>query len=102
MVCAEAQAVEKPVVAFDSGGISEVVLHGRTGFVVPECDWQAMAECIVTLLRDPELRRRFGQSGREWVVRQYDLEQRTRILEGIYASALRANNAPKVDYALVS
>jgi colanic acid/amylovoran biosynthesis glycosyltransferase len=102
MVCAEAQAVAKPVVAFDSGGISEVVLHGRTGFVVPECDWQAMAECIVTLLRDPELRIRFGQSGREWIVRQYDLEQRTRILEGIYASALRDNNAPKVDYALVS
>jgi glycosyltransferase involved in cell wall biosynthesis len=102
MVCAEAQAVAKPVVAFDSGGISEVVLHGRTGFVVPECDWQAMAECILTLLRDPQLRRRFGHSGREWVVRQYDLEQRTRILEGIYSNALRADDGRKGDYALVS
>jgi colanic acid/amylovoran biosynthesis glycosyltransferase len=102
MVCAEAQAVAKPVVAFDSGGISEVVSNGRTGFLVPECDWQALAERIVVLLRNPELRKRFGHSGREWVLRQFDLEHRTRVLEGIYSSALRGHDAPKVDYALVS
>jgi glycosyltransferase involved in cell wall biosynthesis len=102
MVCAEAQAVAKPVVAFDSGGISEVVSNGRTGFLVPECDWQALAERIVVLLRNPELRKRFGLSGREWVLRQFDLEHRTRVLEGIYSSALHGHDAPKVDYALVS
>lgn len=102
MVCAEAQAVAKPVVAFDSGGISEVVSDGRTGFLVPECDWQALAERIVVLLRSPELRRRFGLSGRDWVLRQFDLEHRTRVLEGIYSSELRSYDAPEVDYALVS
>jgi colanic acid/amylovoran biosynthesis glycosyltransferase len=102
MVCAEAQAVGKPIVAFDSGGISEVVCHGRTGFLVPECDWQGLAESIVVLLRNPELRRRFGQSGREWVLHQFDLEHRTRALEEIYSNALRDRDAPKVDYALVS
>jgi colanic acid/amylovoran biosynthesis glycosyltransferase len=102
MVCAEAQAVAKPVVAFDSGGISEVVSDGKTGFLVPECDWQALAERIVVLLRNPELRRRFGLSGREWVLRQFDLEHRTKVLEGIYSSALRGHDAPKADYALVS
>jgi colanic acid/amylovoran biosynthesis glycosyltransferase len=101
MVCAEAQAVAKPVVAFDSGGISEVVSHGRTGFLVPERDWHAMAECIITLLRNPELRKRFGLSGREWVLRQFDLEHRTRILEGIYSSVLRGHDAPKVEYVPV-
>src|SRR3974390_3007426 len=102
MVCAEAQAVAKPVVAFDSGGISEVVAHGRTGFLVPERDWQGLAECIVVLLRGGGLRGRFGLSGREWVLHQFDLEHRTRALEGIYSSTLRGHDAPKVDYALVS
>lgn len=103
MVCAEAQAVAKPVVAFDSGGISEVVSHEKTGFLVPERDWLAMAERIVVLLRDPELRKRLGLSGREWVLRQFDLEHRTRVLEEIYDTALRGHKAAlKVEYALVS
>jgi colanic acid/amylovoran biosynthesis glycosyltransferase len=102
MVCAEAQAVAKPVVAFDSGGISEVVSHGKTGFLVPERRWQALAECIIALLRNPELRKRFGLAGRESMVRQFDLEHRTRVLEQIYSSELRGHDAPKVDYVSVS
>lgn len=95
MVCAEAQAVAKPVVAFDSGAISEVVCHGRTGFLAPERDWKALAGYLITLLQNADLRKRFGLAGREWVVRQFDLEQRTRVLEGIYASVLGSRTAPK-------
>lgn len=95
MVSAEAQAVAKPVVAFDSGAISEVVCHGRTGFLAPERDWKTLAGYLMTLLQSDELRKRFGLAGREWVVRQFDLEQRTRILEGIYAKVLDSGTAPK-------
>jgi colanic acid/amylovoran biosynthesis glycosyltransferase len=87
MVCAEAQAVGKPVVAFDSGGISEVVSHGNTGFLATEGDWRALAKYLFALLEDPKLRERFGLAGRELVVRQFDLEDRTRALERIYAMA---------------
>jgi glycosyltransferase involved in cell wall biosynthesis len=97
MVCAEAQAVAKPVVAFDSGAISEVVSHGRTGFLAPEGDWKTLAGYLVTVLQSAELRKRLGLAGREWVVRQFDLEQRTRILEGIYASVLDSGTARKED-----
>src|SRR5262249_43874248 len=85
MVYIEAQAVAKPVVAFDSGGVSEAVSHGQTGLLAPERDWQALAGYLVALLENTELRRRFGAAGRERVVREFDLEKRTRILEGIYA-----------------
>lgn len=91
MVCAEAQAVGKPVVAFDSGGISEIVSHGRTGFLVPERDWRALAESILLLMRNPELRKRFGMSGRELVLREFDLERCTKRLEGFY-TRIMANN----------
>jgi len=92
MVCAEAQGVAKPVVAFDSGGISEIVANGSTGFLVPEKDWQALAERVLVLLKNPELRRKFGQTGRERVLKHFDLEHRTRLLEGIYADMLDGNS----------
>jgi glycosyltransferase involved in cell wall biosynthesis len=85
MVYAEAMAMQKPVVAFDSGGISEVVSHGHTGFLAPERDWRALAEYLSILLRDAELRKKFGVAGRERVLCKFDLEQRTKVLERIYA-----------------
>jgi glycosyltransferase involved in cell wall biosynthesis len=84
MVYAEAMAMEKPVVAFDSGGVSEVVSHGNTGFLAPERDWRALAQYLSALLQDAELRRRFGVAGRERVIREFNLEQRTKVLEKIY------------------
>jgi glycosyltransferase involved in cell wall biosynthesis len=95
MVCAEAQAVAKPVVAFNSGGISEVVSHANTGFLAAEGDWQSLGEYLFVLLENAKLREQFGLSGREWVVRQFDLERRTRVLEGIYAKVLDSDNIPK-------
>lgn len=85
MVHAEAQAVGKPVVAFDSGGVSEVVSHRSTGFLAPERDWRTLANYMFLLLEDPKLRQRFGRAGRERVERHFDLRQRTRALEEIYA-----------------
>ena len=40
IVFAEAQAMEKPVVSFASGGIGEAVEHGETGFLAAERDWR--------------------------------------------------------------
>ena len=44
MVFAEAQAMEKPVVSFATGGVPEAVLHGETGFLAPDRDWQTLAQ----------------------------------------------------------
>ena len=89
MVCAEAEAAAKPVVAFYSGGIPEVVRHASTGYVVPERDWRGMAGYILELLQNPELRQQFGRTGRELVLRQFDLEQCTRQLERVYATVIK-------------
>ena len=85
MVYAEAMAMELPVVAFDSGGISEVVSHKNTGFLAPERDWRALADYLSILLQDAELRKMFGIAGREQVIRQFDLKHWARVLEAIYA-----------------
>ena len=64
-VALEAMAAGKPVVGSGVGGIPEVVRDGGNGLLVPEKDAAALAEALVTLARDPELRARLGDSGRE-------------------------------------
>jgi len=93
MVCAEAQAVAKPVVAFRSGGIPEIVLHGQTGFLAAEGDCQSLAEFLSLLLQNSELRQRFGRAGRDLVLRQFDLERCTGLLEQTYRRAIGAGAA---------
>jgi glycosyltransferase involved in cell wall biosynthesis len=95
MVCAETQAVGKPVVAFASGGISEIISHGNTGFLAAERDWQTLAGYLMTLLQSAELRERFGRAARELMVRQFDLERCTRQLESVYGMVLGAHTAPR-------
>ncbi len=63
----EAMAMGKPVVAWDSGGTPELVVNGRTGFVVEPRSIPALADSLIRLLRDADLRRRIGQEGRRRV-----------------------------------
>ena len=84
MVFIEAQAMRKPVVSFDSGGIREAVEHGVTGFLASERDWRALAKHLALLASDDALRRRFGLAGRDRVLRQFDIEKQTALLEDIY------------------
>jgi colanic acid/amylovoran biosynthesis glycosyltransferase len=88
MVVAEAQAMGKPVVAFRSGGIPEIVDHGVTGFLAEERDYKTLAEYLLVVLQDEELKKRFGFAGRERMLRMFDLQQCTRKLQKIYASVL--------------
>ncbi|MCI0386551.1 glycosyltransferase family 4 protein [Streptomyces sp. CNQ085] len=72
IVYLEASATGLPVVAGDSGGAPDAVLDGETGWVVrggaPGGEAaEETADRIVNLLKDPALRRRMGERGRQWV-----------------------------------
>lgn len=54
----------KPVVATAVGSLPEMVDHGRTGYLVAPHDEGALADAIVRLLRDKELRRQLGANGK--------------------------------------
>jgi glycosyltransferase involved in cell wall biosynthesis len=64
-VNAEAMASGKPLVGTRVGGIPEIIGDGQTGYLVDRRDTAAMACRILELLRDPDLRRRMGEAGRE-------------------------------------
>jgi glycosyltransferase involved in cell wall biosynthesis len=65
VVCAEAMAHGRPVVASAVGGLLDLVAHGETGLLVPAGDVDALREALKWLLGDPDLRRRMGEAGRE-------------------------------------
>ncbi|HET8945732.1 MAG TPA: glycosyltransferase [Candidatus Polarisedimenticolia bacterium] len=58
----EAMACGRPVVATDIGGNREVVDHGRTGFIVPARDPDALARALMDLLSNPERIRSMGEA----------------------------------------
>lgn len=64
LTAVEALLSETPVVAFDSGGLPDVVLDGRTGLLVPPGDERALAEALDTLLSDDTRRAAMGRDGR--------------------------------------
>jgi len=68
---AEAQACAVPVVATDVGAVSESVLNGRTGYLVPPGNHEALAARVLSLLADAELRQEMGDRGRDFVAGRF-------------------------------
>jgi glycosyltransferase involved in cell wall biosynthesis len=71
VVCAEAMAHGRPVVAGAVGGLLDLVVDGETGVHVPPGDVEALRAALRRLLGDPELRRRMGTAGRKRVREQF-------------------------------
>lgn len=80
----EGQAAGLPVVVSDAGGLPENVQDGVTGFVVPRRDPDAMAEKIIVLAKDPELRQRMGRAGRERALQLYNIDQQVEAFAALY------------------
>jgi len=71
VVCAEAMAHGRPVVAGDVGGLRDLVVHEGTGLLVRPGDVGALREALSRLLGDGDLRRRFGEAGRARIAEHF-------------------------------
>lgn len=70
----EAMASGLPAVAFDVGGMREIIEPQRTGWLVPPGDAGLFAETLIRVLFDRTARERVGQAAREWVVQEHSLD----------------------------
>lgn len=88
MSLVEAMATGKPTIATAVGGMPEIVVHGKTGLVVPpECP-DEMAEAINQLLSDESLRERMGEAGRRRAVELFSWEAIAATLQSQYNTLL--------------
>jgi hypothetical protein len=74
-VILEAMASGRPVVSTHLAGIPELVMDGQTGMLAAPGDSTALGSVLEQLLRDPELRLRFGRAGRERIEQHFRIEQ---------------------------
>ncbi len=88
IVCAEAMAHGKPVVATAVGGLQELIQHARTGFLVEPGDVAALRVAIKLLLADPALRRRLGENARADVAERFSWPAVIQATVEAYRSAL--------------
>ncbi len=84
----EAMAAGLPVVGTISGALPETVKDGITGFLVEKSDPRALAERILRLLRDDDLRESMGRAARQHVLETFTWERAADSLESRYGCLL--------------
>lgn len=85
----EFMALEKPVVASDSGGTKEIVVDGKTGWLIPSKSPNTMAEKIVWLLENKKKAVEMGQLGKERVWAMFNLDDMVNKYVQLYKTALK-------------
>ncbi|MDF5733723.1 MAG: glycosyltransferase [Rhizonema sp. PD38] len=92
LVSVEAMRAGLPVLISDVGGVSEVVLEGETGFLVPKADVLAMQERLTQLITNPDLRIRMGEAGRRRYETNFTIERMLNETLAVYQTLTRAKN----------
>jgi starch synthase (maltosyl-transferring) len=87
-VVLEAMAARRAVVASAVEGTDELVLPGRTGWLVPPGDPPAMASALLDAASDPDRLVCFGEAGRERVERHFSRPAVVRAYEDLWARVL--------------
>ena len=95
----ECQSMGLPPVVYDSGGVSEGLLDGRTGCLIPQGDVRRMADAVETLIREDALHAAMSLAGRRFAEERFSLPALAERHENFYlqviGNGIRANHAPQ-------
>ena len=83
LVVVEAMACGKVVIGTQAGGIPEIITHERDGFLFPVNDDLALAEILLALIRNPELRKSIGEAARRTVLERFTIETQVKAIEDL-------------------
>lgn len=91
-VILEGARIKKPVVSTDVGGISDLVKSGINGFLFKPGDYEQLADYIIRLVNDENLRKRLGHEIYNSAGQTFSLENMCRIQLEIYETIIKAHN----------
>jgi len=89
VVMMEAMAMGLPVVSTDVSGIPELVESGVSGMLVPPKDEKAIADAIIKICKDGELRVGMGKEGRKIIERKFDITFEAEKLLGVFINVTK-------------
>lgn len=89
-VAVQALAEAKPVVAYPLDGTPEVVLDGKSGFLVPPGNHEAAAQALIRILEQPDERRSLGEYGRSLIRDKFPWRKMSDTLIADYEACLAA------------
>lgn len=93
LVAIESQSVGTPVVASETGGLSEVVKHETTGLLVPPRDSDAIADAVLRIHQDEALKRKLIYRGKKQYEEKFSTEQLVRQIEDVYQRQIQARRS---------
>ena len=97
LVATECMCMERPVVGYASGSLPELITDGVEGLLVPAHDTAALAQALVSLLRDPARRAAMGKSGRQRVIRDFSPRRQADDVTVLYRALARGGKVPGSD-----
>jgi glycosyltransferase involved in cell wall biosynthesis len=74
VVMLKAAAARVPVLAFDTAGAREAVVHGKTGVLVAPADVAMLQKAIAVMIDEFEMRSEFGEAGRQRMKDEFSVE----------------------------
>ncbi len=89
MVNLEAMYLKKPVIATKMGGPTEIFTDGEDGILVEPGDPELLAQKILELLANPELRREMGEKAHKTVINKFSISHTINHIEKIYEELCR-------------
>lgn len=89
LVSLQAAQMGRPVVGTRVGALPEIVIHGRTGFLVDNEDVTALANALDLLLRSPALMQEMGDQARARALTEFSFERYVNLYEALFDRAIR-------------
>ena len=89
LVPLEAMAAGKPIIATRSGGLTESVVDGETGFLIPKEDAALLADRLSALLERPDLAAAMGEAGRLHVQASFTRRRMAKEVDALYRESVK-------------
>jgi glycosyltransferase involved in cell wall biosynthesis len=86
-----ALANSRPVIATACGDLPDIVIHGRTGLLVPPCDGKSLADAMEALVVDPALRDSLAAGAGQYAKEKLSWSRIAELTEGTYSRAIAAH-----------
>jgi len=91
-VIIEAMMHKKPVIAFKTGGVPDMIEDGKTGFLIEQKDYKAMADKLYYFYSNPSEKITMGEFGYQKVIKEFDINLKVERYYNLYQSLLNGKN----------